>query len=184
MCFYAVQYTITASSKLLHTVFNCLQERSGAFSPLVCEQLKTLSSEFRNVFITAAKSGKLQKRDIQTVLGNVIKLYAKEAKFMQTLDSWGGQSNMSLYIEKFINENDEPTCSLKVTPPKCIPVCQLSDVYFAKFQNCPILIAANCKLSPRVDYKNAHSHASSVTSAFLQIYDKICMVCCHTNSSM
>jgi hypothetical protein len=30
---YVVQYGITAPDKLLPTVFNCLQERSGAFGP-------------------------------------------------------------------------------------------------------------------------------------------------------
>jgi hypothetical protein len=53
---------IIALSKELPTVFICLQEISGAFGPLICEQVKTLSKRFGNVFITATKSGKLQRQ--------------------------------------------------------------------------------------------------------------------------
>jgi hypothetical protein len=59
---YTVQYTIKALGKLLPTVFVYLQERSSAFSPLICEEEKTFSKKFGNVFITAAKSEKLQKK--------------------------------------------------------------------------------------------------------------------------
>jgi hypothetical protein len=31
--------------------------------------------------------------------------------------------NPALYDEKFVDENDEPTCSLKIIPPKCTPLC-------------------------------------------------------------
>jgi hypothetical protein len=33
---------------------------------------------------------------------------------MLILDSWGGQTNPALYDKKFVDENDEPTCSLKI----------------------------------------------------------------------
>jgi hypothetical protein len=39
----------------------------------------------------------------------------KKDKILQTLDSQGGQTNNPvLYYEKFLDENDEPTCSLKI----------------------------------------------------------------------
>jgi hypothetical protein len=87
-------------------------------------------------------------------LDNVIKPYVNKYKFLLILDSWGGQINPAIYDEKFVDENDEPTCSLKTIPPKCTPLCQPCYVYFyrqvtnyiAKFQNCSVIIAANREL--------------------------------------
>jgi hypothetical protein len=98
-------------------------------------------------------------------LDNVIKPYVKKDKFLLILDSWGGQINPAIYDEKFVDENDEPTCSLKIIPPKCTPLCQPCDVYFykqvknyiAKFQNCPVIIAANRELSSREDCIDIHA---------------------------
>jgi hypothetical protein len=58
---YTAQYAITASGKVLPMVFICLQERSGTFSPRIYEEVRTLSHKFGNIFVTATKSGKLQK---------------------------------------------------------------------------------------------------------------------------
>jgi hypothetical protein len=77
----------------------------------------------------------------------------------------GRQTNLSLNNEKSADENDEPTCSLKTIPLKCTPINQLCDEYFyrqvknytEKFQDCPVLIAANCKLSTRDDYTKMHA---------------------------
>jgi hypothetical protein len=52
---YTAQYAITASGKLLPMVFICLQDRSGTFGPRICEEARTLSQKFGNVFVTATK---------------------------------------------------------------------------------------------------------------------------------
>jgi hypothetical protein len=85
--------------------------------------------------------------------------------FLLILDSWGGQINPALYDEKFVDENDVPTCSLKIIPPKCTPLCQPCAVYFyrqvknyiAKYQNCPVIIATNRELSSREDCIKIHA---------------------------
>ena len=56
---YTVQYTITASGKLLPKLFICLQEKSGEFGSRVSKEVETLSNEFGNVFVICSKSGKL-----------------------------------------------------------------------------------------------------------------------------
>jgi hypothetical protein len=61
--------------------------------------------------------GKLQKETYKHFLENVIKPYVKYDKFTLILDPWGGQTNLALYDEKFLNENYEPTCSLKIILP-------------------------------------------------------------------
>jgi hypothetical protein len=58
---YTAQYAITALGKLLPTVVICLQERSSAFGPCICGEMKTLSQKSGNVFVTVTKSRKLQK---------------------------------------------------------------------------------------------------------------------------
>jgi hypothetical protein len=123
-------------------------------------------------------------------LDNIIKPYVKKDKFLLILDSWGGQINPALYDKKFVDENDEPTCSLKIIPLKYTPLCQPCDVYFyrqvknyiAKFQNCPVIIAANRELSSREDYKNTCTHTQPITGTHLQKYGKVCVVCCRTDN--
>jgi hypothetical protein len=82
-----MHYAITASGKLLHMVFICLQERSGAFSPCMCEEVTTLSQKSGNVFVTATESEKLQKETYRQFVDNLIKPYVKKDKFLQILDS-------------------------------------------------------------------------------------------------
>jgi hypothetical protein len=72
-------------------VFICLQERSGTFGHRISEEARTLSQKSGNVFVTATKSGKLQKETYEHFLDNVIKPYVKKDKFLLILDSWGGQ---------------------------------------------------------------------------------------------
>ena len=43
---------------------------------------------------------------------------------------WGGQTSLEMYDEIFINDDDLPTCQIKIIPPKCTPLCQPCDVYF------------------------------------------------------
>jgi hypothetical protein len=94
--------------------------------------VKTLSKKFGNVFVTVTKSGKLQRQTYEQFLNNVIKPYVKKDKFKLDPDFWGGQTNPSLYNEKFVDKNDESTCSLKIIPPQFRPTCQLCDVCFYK----------------------------------------------------
>jgi hypothetical protein len=109
----------------------CLQDRSGAFDPLICEKAKTLSEKIGNVFVTATKQESCRKKETcKQFLDNVIKLYVKNDKSMLFLDSLGGQTHPSLYDEKFVYENNEPICSVKIILPKCIPTRQPCDVYF------------------------------------------------------
>jgi hypothetical protein len=91
--------------------------------------VKTLQ-KFGNVFVTASKSGKLQKETYKCFLNIVIKSYVKKDKFLLILVSWRGQTNPALYDEKFLDENYGPTCSLKIILPKCTLLCQPCDVYF------------------------------------------------------
>jgi hypothetical protein len=79
--------------------------------------------------------------------------------FSYLLKSGKPQRERHMNNEKFVDESSEPTCSLKIVPPKCTPMCQLCDVYFyrqvknyiAKFKNGSVLIAASHKLSTRED---------------------------------
>jgi hypothetical protein len=92
-------------------------------------------------------------------LDNVIKLHVKKEKFTLILDSWEGQTNLSLYDEKFVDEQNESISSLKIPPPNCTTICQLCYVHFyrhvknytVKSQNYPLLAAANRKLCTRED---------------------------------
>jgi hypothetical protein len=83
---YTVQYAITTLGKLLPTVLS------------VCKK--------------EVVSGKLWKETYKCFLDNVIEPYVEKDKFLLILDSRGGQTNPALY-DKFLDESDEPTCSLK-----------------------------------------------------------------------
>ncbi|CAK9805826.1 hypothetical protein ANTPLA_LOCUS4678 [Anthophora plagiata] len=63
--------------------------------------------------------------------------YVGEDPFLYILDSWGGQTKQELYDKKFKDSNDLPTCTLKVIPPKCTPICQPCDVYFHRQKDGP-----------------------------------------------
>jgi hypothetical protein len=107
-------------------VFICFQERSGAFGPWICQEVKTLPHKFGNVFVTMTNLGKLQKETSKHF--GQYNLHVKKDKFMLIRDSWGGQTNLALYDKRFLDENDEPTCSMKMLP-KYAPLQQPSDVY-------------------------------------------------------
>ena len=47
---YTVQYTITASGKLLPHVFICLQETQGKFGPTNQKTIDTLTNQYKNVY--------------------------------------------------------------------------------------------------------------------------------------
>jgi hypothetical protein len=79
---HTAQYAITASGKLLPTMFISLQQRSGAFCPPISEEVNTLSRKFGNIFVTVTKSRKPQKETCKQFLDNVIRPYVKNNKFM------------------------------------------------------------------------------------------------------
>lgn len=162
---YTAQYSITASGELLPAVFLCTQEPSGIFGPWILTNVKALEREYGNVIVTCSKSGKLTTALFEQFLDTVIKPYVENNKFLLILDSWGGQTNGALYDERFRDEDDEPTCTVKIIPPKCTPLCQPCDVYFyrqvkifiSQLQNATCLLEQNREISSREDEIKIHS---------------------------
>jgi hypothetical protein len=76
-----------------------------------------LEKKSGNVYVTAIKSRTLQNEIYELFVNNVTDPNVKKNKLLLVLGSWGGQSDLALYDEKFIDEHDEPVCSPKVTPP-------------------------------------------------------------------
>jgi hypothetical protein len=138
-------------------------------------KVETLSQKLVNICVTATKLGKLQKEIYRHFLNSVIHPYIKIDKFLLIIDSWGGQTNPAIYNEKCLDESDEPTCTLKIIPSKCKPLCQPCDTYFyrqvknyiGKFQNCPVLTAAKRNLSGREDCIK-YTHRQPIASTRLQ----------------
>jgi len=77
----------------------------------------------------------------------------------------GGQTDGFLFDEIFQNAEGQPTCTLKIIPPKCTPLVQPCDVYFyrqvknfiKKLQNCSHLIEQNREITSREDCLKIHS---------------------------
>lgn len=94
-----------------------------------------------------------------------VSLRRKKNKFLLLIDSWGGQTDTTLYDEIFEDENDRASCTVKVIPPKCTPLCQLCDVYFywqvkiflKCLQNCFTLLREQQEISTRKDAIKIHS---------------------------
>nr|XP_034196479.1 uncharacterized protein LOC117612002 [Osmia lignaria] len=126
---YTAQYALILSGKLLPKVFICLQEVSGRFGPQVSQEVARLMEEFGNVVVTCTKSGKLHTDTYKQFLNDVIEPYVQKNPFLYITDSWAGQTNPALY-EQFKDENEQPTCTFKVIPPKCTSLCQPCDIYF------------------------------------------------------
>jgi len=100
---------------------------------------------------------------------------------MLILYYWRGQTNSpALYDEKLLDENDEPTCKLKVIPPKCAPLCPPCDVYFyrqvknyiTKIQDCQLITADKREVSSREDCIKLHA-TQTITSTFLHKCGKV-----------
>lgn len=156
---YTAQYAVTLSGKLLPTVFVCLQESTGSFGPRVKKIVDEYAQKYKNVIITSSKSGKLTTALYKDFLTDVLKPYVGDEQFLLLIDSWGGQTNPSLYDEIFQNEQRLTTCSIKVIPPKCTPLVQPCDVYFyrqvknliKRLQNCAYIIEKNREINGRED---------------------------------
>lgn len=82
-----------------------------------------------NVVVTCSKSGKLSKRLYKYYLSRVLKDYVKNEEFLLIIDAWSGQVNTEMNDAIFSNDEDLPTCTLKVIPGKCTSTCQPLDVY-------------------------------------------------------
>jgi hypothetical protein len=52
---YTAYYVVTASDKVVLTLFICLPERSSAFVPHICEEVKALAQKIGNISVTATK---------------------------------------------------------------------------------------------------------------------------------
>ena len=150
---YTVQYTVTASGKLLPKVFLCLQEAKGDFGPLVKKRVDALVAQYKNVVVTASKSGKLTSSIFDTYTREVLVPFVKDNKFTLILDSWGGQKDQDLYA-KF-----NGSCNLIVRQSCCTQYYQPLDVYFHRqakilikeLQNCTYLIEQGRQLNTRED---------------------------------
>lgn len=162
---YTAQYTLSASGKIIPFVFLCMQETSGFFGPIVAKNIEKLTEEYKNVTITCSKSGKLTTELYKKFLKSIISPYVQKNKFLFIIDSWGGQINPALYDEIFEGEKGEATCTLKVIPPKCTPLCQPCDVYFyrqvknflKRLQNAPTLLQEQREIASREDAIKLHS---------------------------
>jgi hypothetical protein len=136
-CYCTVCYTV-ASSKLLLMVFICLHE-------IIFE-----------TFCNCDRVRKATEQGIWLLFGQCKKDHMwRKVSFCEFLISGGGQmNNPALYDEKFLDKNDEPTCSLKIIRPKYTQLYQRCNVYFyrqvknysAKFHSYPIFIADYCKV--------------------------------------
>ncbi|XP_067212474.1 uncharacterized protein [Linepithema humile] len=163
---YTARYTLSASGKIIPYVFLCMQEPSGIFGPLVKKNIDKFSDEYKNVIVTCSKAGKLTTELYKKFLTSIISPYVKKNKFLFIIDSWGGHTNPALYDEIFEGEKGEATCTLKVIPPKCTPLCQPCNVYFyrqvkiflMRLQNAPItLLQEQREIASREDAIKIHS---------------------------
>ncbi|XP_071573952.1 uncharacterized protein [Temnothorax nylanderi] len=162
---YTAQYAITASGKMLPVVFLCMQESTGKFGPTVQKKVDTLISEYKNVFVSCSKSGKLTKHIYTDYLKYCLSPYVVDNKFLLLIDSWGGQTDLTLYDDIFEDETNRASCTVKVIPPKCTPLCQPCNVYFyrqvknfiKRLQNCSFSLQQQREIGTREDAIKIHS---------------------------
>lgn len=127
---YTVQYAITMSGKLLPRVFICLQEATDMFDPKIKKAVDEFAKRYTNVIITFSKSRKLTTYLYTQFLKETVAPYVRQEKFLLLIDSWDGQTNPALYDEIFLDNDGIGTCTIKLIPLKCAPLCQPCDVYF------------------------------------------------------
>ena len=169
---YTVQYSVTASGKLLPKVLICLQEVSGTFGPTIEKKINEYSNAYKNTYIICFKSGKLSSNLVLLFNKHIIEPYVEKKNFTFILDSWSGHSKKALH-EDFKNENGESSCSLKIIPPNCTLLCQPLDVYMhrqikyfvKKLQNCTDLKQTDRQLNTREDAVKIHALIHNQLSA-------------------
>ena len=113
----------------------------------------------KNVFVVCSKSGKLTSYLYEQYLKTVLKPYVGNNTFLLIVDSLGGQKNIHIYNDIFINNDNKPTCNLQIISSKCTATCQPSDVYFyrqvkiiiKRIQNCSDNLINGKKLNSRYD---------------------------------
>lgn len=162
---YTAQYAITLSGRLLPQVFLCLQEANGEFGPRVQKMIDDYGRKYTNIIIKSSKSGKLTTNLYNNFLNVCLKPYVKTEKFLLLIDSWGGQTKPELYDEIFLDDDNMPTCTIKVIPPKCTHLVQPCDVYFyrqvknfiKRLQHCADLLEKKREINSREDCIKIHS---------------------------
>ena len=122
-----MQYTITASGRVLGPVYLCLQEPTGRIGPLAERNLP----DTPNVLLTCSKSGKLTTSLVEYYLDKglvpIVKSNSKNMGFV--VDHWSGQVDTHLYNSRF-GVNDVPNCEVLTVPKNCTSECQPLDVVF------------------------------------------------------
>jgi hypothetical protein len=91
--FYTAQYSVTLTGELLPTVFIFLQDISGKFGPRVKFEVEEAMDQYKTVFVTCTKSGKLLTSTVALYLEKVLKPHVREEKFLLFIDSWSEQTN-------------------------------------------------------------------------------------------
>ncbi|XP_032679519.1 uncharacterized protein LOC116847972 [Odontomachus brunneus] len=127
---YTAQYALTCSGKLVPKVFLCLQETGDKFGPIIQKQVDALVVEFGNVIVKCSRSGKLTTNIYKDFLKEILQPYVKNEQFLLITDSWGDQTNSQIYDDIFVDDEDIPSCQIKIIPSKCTLLCQPCDVYF------------------------------------------------------
>ena len=156
---YTAQYSITLSGHVLPQVFVRLQEQTSTFRPRVEKQDDEYIKKYKNFVVTSSKSGKLTTSLYSTFLTKCIKFYVGKKKFLFLIDAWGGQTRLEMYEGIFQDNEERPTYTVKIIPPKFTPLVQPCDVYFyrqvknfiKKIQNCSQLIEENREINSRED---------------------------------
>lgn len=121
---YTIQYVINLAGEIVGDVFMCLQETSGKLGRRVEEDMFPAC----NVTLTCSKSGKLTTSLYEYFLDKVVVPSMKE-DFLFVVDSWGGQTNPSIYSDRF-GVDGSPRCTVELIPPKCTSMCQPLDTTF------------------------------------------------------
>ena len=91
----------------------------------------------------------------RTFLQDCLKPLWGKKIFFCVLTLGGGQAKPEIYDEIFNNDYNLPTCTIKVIPPKCMPLVLPCDVYFYRqakiliksLQNCSYLIENKQQIS-------------------------------------
>lgn len=162
---YTAQYTVSLDGRLLPKVFLCMKESNDEFGPIVKVRVEKLVEEYQNVYVTSSKSGKLTTKLYKDYLVDVLKPYVKDNQFLFVCDSWTGQTNMDMYDQIFVDDNNLPTCTVKVIPGKCTSMCQPLDVYFyrqvklliKRIQSNVVLFKEKREINSREDCIKVHS---------------------------
>lgn len=133
---YTAQYSLIASGKLLPCVFLCMKESSGKFGLTVSKKVDYLMREYENAYVTCSKSGKVSKVIYTEFLRKCVSPYVEQKNFLLLIDSWGGQTDATLYDDIFENERGKVSCTIKVTPPPNVhlSVTHATFIFFVKLK--------------------------------------------------